>query len=351
MATKLPGVLSFQRGIILSDGVMRNLLKAASDGGFVVGKEVRVIRHGIRGVLPEKKKDSVSNIQRTESAKTAPSACGLCVEFSMRFVPFEGLMTGCSDKDYRKKVEAFIARFTSGDASEELKEVCRRYARNILNGRWLWRNRILGGVTVTATPHGAEPLVMRDGIMSGFSDYKREELELAEHILVGLLGREVTINVKGEIDFGFTGEVEVFPSQNMVTKKPDGFARSLYKVDMISRNDLRRVLDSARNDGEDAGEFIADMIDMGIAAIRDQKLGNALRTIDTWYAKDAAPIPVEPNGASLEFNEIMRSKNVSGQSLLKKIDEIMPGAPGHLNEEAAYLIALLIRGGVFSEGA
>ena len=48
---------------------------------------------------------------------------------------------------------------------------------------------------------------------------------------------------------------------------------------------------------------------MGHAALRDQKIGNALRTIDTWYPRyteHGRPLPVEPNGASLEAQEFFR---------------------------------------------
>jgi CRISPR-associated protein Csy3 len=62
------------------------------------------------------------------------------------------------------------------------------------------------------------------------------------------------------------------------------------------------------------------------------------------------PIPVEPNGASLETNSLHRKAvAANAKGLLTKIDEMVPSAT--FNPDAAYLIALIIRGGVFSEGA
>jgi CRISPR-associated protein Csy3 len=354
MSIKIPGVLSFQRGTIVTDGTLASIVPGESAERFV---PIKVIRHGIRGINNNPKGEDVAkiaNIQRTESAKTATNAIGLAVEFSFRTLPADRLLFGCSDPDYRRAVDGFIARFFVR-GMPEFDEVCLRYARNILNGRWLWRNRMLGEVSVSAKC--GDIVYKGDGShLNDFNDYTEDEKALAQNVIAsGFLSppnsAAPALSVEGRVTFGFTGEVEVFPSQNMVTNKPKGFARSLYKVDMISRKDLVSILSGASKDGDDAGEFMADMIDMGRAALRDQKIGNAIRTIDTWYPDYAGmPIPVEPNGASLETNSLYRKPvAANAKGLLAKIDEIVPSAT--FNPDAAYLIALIVRGGVFSEKA
>lgn len=346
MSIKLPSVLSVQRGTIVSDGLLSSLF---------VGKEppepIRVIRHGIRGIS-NKESAGPANIQRTESAKTASQAVGLEVSFAFRTIRGRDLLFACGEELYRRALDGFIDRFFRRDVPE-FEEVCRRYARNILNGRWLWRNRMLGEVSVEAICEEAKRTYVSEGSrLRDFLEYTENEKRLAEDVIAtGLVGSAAPVaNITGRVLFGFAGEVEVFPSQNMVTSKPKGFARSLYKVDMIARKDLFRIMGTARNDGEDAGEFMADMIDMGRAALRDQKIGNAIRTIDTWYPDcDGTPIPVEPNGANLEKNVLYRkNKGTGARDLLARIDEIAPSDT--FNPDAAYLIALLVRGGVFSEG-
>lgn len=346
MSSKLPSVLSIQRGTIVTDGVLRNLL--AKDREVVSGDPVRVIRHGIRGVLPKKEKDGVANPQRTESAKTCQDAIGLEVSFSLRMIPARDLPFSCSDPTYRQSLDSFIDRFFKRGVPE-FDEVCRRYARNVFNGRWMWRNRVFGPVRVSAQCNGevyqAEALPLHH-----FNDYTQTEERFASDVIAtGLLGGTAIASVTGRILFGFTGEVEVFPSQNMVTGKPRGFARSLYKVNTILRRDLLAIMDTVRGDGDDAGEFAADMIDMGNAALRDQKIGNALRTIDTWYPGfDGTPIPIEPNGANLEANVLFRDgKGTGAKDLLTQLDDFHPSQT--FDPRVAYLIALLIRGGVFSE--
>lgn len=349
MAIKIPDVLSLQRGTIVTDGIMKSII-VGKDGNEYL-EPVRVIRHGIRGVTAKEDTKNVSNIQRTESAKTSHNAIGVQVDFSYRAVEAKNLIFSSSDAAYRKAFDAAIGRlFYNENDVHELDEVCRRYARNILNGRWLWRNRVLGIVEVVAR-NGDKVFSGKGSTTSGFDNYTDDEVRLAKAIKNQLRGNDSTaIEVSGRVMFGFTGEVEVFPSQNMVTGKPKGFARSLYKVDTISRRDLLSIL--AVKDEDDAGEFAADMIDMGVAAIRDQKIGNAIRTIDTWYPgyeSENLVIPVEPNGASIEQNDFFRKGKSAADSVLSKIDEIHPD--GSFNGEIAYLIALAVRGGVFGKKA
>lgn len=346
MAMKLPDVLSIQRGFIITDGVMSSIV---DQDGAEMTKPIRVIRHGIRGTGTKEEKKSVSNLQRTESAKTSADAIGLQVDFSIKTIQADKLVYACSKPEYRTILNGFIDRFIN-NGSDELTEVCRRYARNMLNGRWLWRNRVLGDVSVTATV-GTETFSGNGSRLNDFDDYTMDEQRLAEYIIAGLRGDgSRAINVCGRVYFGFKGEVEVFPSQNMVTDKPKGFARSLYKIDMIPYRSLFSIISSSKKNGDDAGEYAADMIDMGRAALRDQKIGNAIRTIDTWYegyAPGGMIIPIEPNGASLERNEFLRKGRQEAKHVFSVIDEMQPSEV--FNENAAYAIGVLVRGGVLSQ--
>lgn len=345
MSVKLPAVLSVQRGTIVSDGVMSSVVPQSD--GSTKKESIRVIRHGIRGTNINPKGDDPSNIQRTESAKTCSSATGLEVRFAFRTIDATSLLFACASKDYRKALEEFVERFFQ-DGVPEFDELCRRYARNVLNGRWLWRNRTLGHVSVQANAQGNTYSSKGSSLMN-FNNYTNDEISFARDVIAaGFLGQHVAAEIVGTVDFGFTGQVEVYPSQNMVTSKPDGFARSLYKTDLIAQKDLLAILSTSKKNGADAGDFSADMIDMGRAALRDQKIGNALRTIDTWYPDfNGSPIPIEPNGASLEFNTIYRTKKSGSKELLTLIDELKPGTT--VDPRAIYVMALLVRGGVFSE--
>jgi CRISPR-associated protein Csy3 len=336
----LPSIFSVQRCMIISDAEMFNRIPDSA-GGF---KEtpIQVIRHGILGTQNVVGKDKdVKNPQRTESAKTDPGATGMVVEFSMSTITLDNAVFACNQNDFRASVQGFIERFKS---SGELREICNRYARNILNGRWLWRNRILGqNITVTVTCGNEQ--IMSDATArphSTFGDYTDNEKKLGDLLMLSLTEKPMQFVVTGTVDFGMAGSFEVFPSQNYVSDKPKGFARSLYKLSRISRQDLIRIMSK-----DDADTYSGDIIDMGNAAIRDQKIGNAIRTIDTWYegGNDATPIPVEPKGANIETNEVKRGGKNSLFETIIAVDDIVPAKDGEpLGQDAMFILANLVRG-------
>jgi CRISPR-associated protein Csy3 len=100
---KLPGVLSFRRSMIISDGLFFSLFKDASR------KPIQVVRHGIRGTqnlnitstgghesAKNAKDREVSNIQVTDSAKLAPSTSVLEVTFDLRFTNLNQALSSCA---------------------------------------------------------------------------------------------------------------------------------------------------------------------------------------------------------------------------------------------------------------
>ena len=338
---KLPGVLSFQRGFVISDGLFYNLYADGSDT-----KPVFVIRHGIRGtqnVNTDNDKD-VSNVQITETAKSDGSATGIKVSFSMRVLPLSQTLFACAgtdSRDIRDALNSFVERALP---SEGLQEVARRYARNVLNGRWLWRNPILGDTIAASVTDGNGTTIecgATQSPMKDFDNYSEQEKNLGHMFADNMIGGNLTAwTVDAVINFGFAGAVELFPSQNYVENKPKGFARPLYK---IGHPEYRE---------NDSLDVFKDTRVMGMAALRDQKIGNAIRTIDTWYASyktHGKPIPVEPNGASLDAQQFFRregaDRRTSAFELMKRINQVDPNS-----HEGMFMIASLMRGGVFSEG-
>lgn len=350
---KLPGSLSLQRGSMLSDGLMYS--------GYADPTQkptpLNVIYHGIRGtqnVAGDKGKGSavgnargreVSNVQHTESAKLATGADYLLVEFSMRFLDLKHILFACapSKTDLMEDIQQFKLAFqdfvTRSKSSEGLQHVAARYVRNIANARWLWRNRVIADAITVEVLVGKEttPRFSFDALnipLNHFNNFSESELALAKIVAAHLRGEsDETLKIRAKVYFGM-GNVEVFPSQNYLEKeaKKTGFSRSLYKIGIVPLQT----------------KDLTDNQELGQAAMRDQKIGNALRTIDTWYPKYAErqlPIPVEPNGASLEAQEFFRSKKTSAFDLMKQIGSLDPNT-----DEGMFMLACLVRGGVYSEG-
>jgi len=344
---QLPAVLSFQRGLLVTDAPFYNLI-GERETDYFRDAPVRVIRHGIRATqnVSEGAKTSektgtrdVANIQQTESAKLRQDATGLVVEFSLRPLELARTLHACGSgkaeirRAMRESVDDFIARALD---SEAVMNVSLRYARNVLNGRWLWRNRIVADSVAIQVFGGDESIAEVDALTvptDHFDEPSDAERAVARRMVEAFGGkRGLGMTVRATLEFGATGVLEVYPSQNYV-ERVKGYARSLYKLPGSS---VRIDRDAP-----------PDIIELGTAALRDQKIGNALRTIDTWY--DDYPnvlraIPVEPRGASLDLLEFFRSGQTSAFKLLGRLAEIDPES-----DDGLFVIATMIRGGVFGE--
>lgn len=347
MSVKLPPVLGIQRALVITDARMQNILSNDKV------KDVLVFEHGIIGTQNINSKAGLikppANLQRLESAKLDPEAKMMKVSFEIRGSDISNLVSVCSDGkekkglaiNMKKSLEDFINKAKEVDAFQIL---CQRYARNILNGRWLWRNKNYAvSVNIKVTKHNLannENEIIADVSAfdiptKHFNDFSKEEKKIAKVLADNLTNKDYsTLYVDAVIDFGTRSSVEVYPSQNYCDKgsSKEGIGRSLFKLPLA---------DSSLVNSMGSGFKV-----VGRAAIRDQKISNAIRTIDDWYEDYenlGIIIPVEPLGASIETNSLIRVNNKdNGFKILERIDELDP-----ISKDGLFLLALLIRGGVY----
>ena len=354
---RLPSVLALRRCVINTDAALQYLDQNGT------AYPVRVFHLGIRGTqnqsatktkkgetVHDAKVFEVANLQDGEVARTGADMQAITAQFSLRFTPLSQGIEACTDdgdadiKLMRKFLKDFIER-ACGEESEGVEEVSRRIARNVCNGRWLWRNRdVAQTMSITISDQDSGDVIARVddalGVPSmSFDNYSQPELTVAARIADGLCGRSKSaVSVKAEFTMGVKGSTEVFCSQNYIvdTRKPrpeDKAGRSLYKLPI--------ALSEADRDANVVGQ----------AAYRDAKVWNALRTFDTWYpgfAEIETPIPIEPLGASLE-HAIHFRPHAGKQTFfdyLKHINTIDARSP-----KGMFCIGCLIRGGVFGEKA
>lgn len=347
---KSPAVLAFQRGIDISDGMFFNVDENGNETPLMVN------RHGIRCTQNVNKKstkdesvasaataEEVRNLQITDSAKTSSDAVGINVRFGLKIMSLDNALHSIADAKGKGGVDltafkASIVDFNNrSKGSNGLSEVARRYARNLANGRWLWRNRnrainIEVLVKVFDKSHDLVEELKFDAFsisINDFDDYSLEENKLSKYLKQSLEGdSRLFYEVTANMDLGYNPTSEVFPSQMFLGEgKKDGNASSkaLYRINPVAW------------DGSDVGEI-------GQAAIRDAKIGNALRTIDTWYdnGESVRPIPVEPVGANITDQCFYRQGKKSAFEYIKMLNEIDPNSP-----DGMFMIASLIRGGVY----
>lgn len=331
---KTASVLAFERKLDPSDAVMAagewNDRAASHRWGAA-----QVVEKSVRGTISNrlKAKDAdpakldaaiqSPNLQRVDVAALPHDRDTLRVHFTLRVLSGAGVPSACNDAAYREKLEATITTYREKLGFDEL---ARRYATNLAAGRFLWRNRVGAEaceVIVELTKDGKPAAAWTfdaDVITKGaFPSAAPEVSALASEISAGLSGvRPVLLTVVAHVRLG-AGQ-EVFPSQELILdkKKDGGKSKTLYQVG-------------------------------GAAAMHSQKIGNALRTIDTWYEPDAVrPIAVEPYGSVTSEGHAYRPPR-DKLDFYTLLDEWVLRDKEPVAGQQHFVMANLVRGGVFGE--
>jgi len=266
------------------------------------------------------------NLQTVDVATLPSDADTLKVGFSLRILGGVGTPSACNNTNYQLKLRSTVEGYVEEYGFSEL---ARRYACNLSNGRFLWRNR-LGAEDVVVEvahmvngqPHQTWSFNALEMSLRNFEQTTKSEgalLELTNLIAEGLSNaRHVLLHVTASVRIG-AGQ-EVFPSQELILDKAkNAKSKTLYQVN-------------------------------GIAGMHSQKIGNAIRTIDNWYegAEENGPIPVEPYGSVTTQGKAYRkpTEKVDFYSLLDNwiLKDKVPQA-----EQQHFVMAIMIRGGVFGD--
>lgn len=244
----------------------------------------------------------------------------LKVSFSMRVVGNLGQPFGCNSPDFSSAIRTKVTEFKQG---EGIKTLAHRYAYNLANGRFLWRNRV-GAEEIKIHVKAAGETFVFDAYDFSLNDFDKSSdstdlQKLAAIISEGLKGDEqsfVLVEVDAFVKLGH--QQHVFPSQEMNMGEK---GKSLFKLE-------------------------------GCAAIHNVKIGNAIRTIDTWYeryAEQGQPIAIEPFGAVTQIGDAFRKNKKEGDLYSTMLDWVNDNELSL--EQQAYVIGNLIRGGVFSKSS
>ncbi len=334
---KTASVLAFERKLDPSDALFTSGNWAARTQA-ADWKPVGLREKSVRGTISNRLKTSGQdpakldaaiqnpNLQTVDVAALPADADTLKVQFTLRVLGGTGRPSACNDAAYRSKLLETVDGYVRQHGFNEL---ARRYAANLANGRFLWRNRIGAEqveVTVShlrdgkpaqqwtfdALAHSLHDLVAPAGEAAALA-------ELGELIAAGLAGdNHVLLQVTAFVCMG-AGQ-EVFPSQELILDKAAGKkSKTLYHVDKV-------------------------------AAIHSQKLGNALRTVDTWYPEAASngPIAVEPYGSVTTQGKAYRQPKEK-QDFYNLLDAWVLKDKAPPVEQQHFVIATLVRGGVFGE--
>lgn len=329
---KTPSVLAFERVLDVSDAFFwqKNSQDAENKKSLVTVQE-----KSVRGTISNRLKNAVANdptkldaetqkpnLQTVDSSSLDENNDTLMASFTCKVLPFTGKPNVCNNQDYQQALLAVVKDYQQ---TQGVKVLAKRYAINIANARWLWRNRVgAEKITVTVTLD-KESLTFnaKDFALNDFNSADKNLAQLANWIEQGLMGEKfVILAVKAEAQVGY-GQ-EVYPSQELILDTGSKKSKVLYRVGDISKNH---------------------------AGMHSQKISNAIRTIDTWYPEyedNHFPIAIEPYGAVTTLGKAFRQPK-QGKDFYSLFDKwVLKGETPDVNQQH-YVMGVLIRGGVFGE--
>jgi len=318
-------MLAFERKLETSDGLMfsGNWNEKERQGEWeVIPVTKRLNRSTISnyGTSVEDMKKPNPKASDSDDANLPLNKDTLKVSFSLRVVGNLGKPFGCNDPGFESAIVAKVNEFKD---SNGVSELAYRYAYNIANGRFLWRNRVGADEISIHVTVGNDPALdfnAYDFSLVNFDENKEHAdlNKLAAIIEAGLKGDSesfVLVNVDAYVKLGVLQHV--FPSQEMNMNEK---GKTLFQLD-------------------------------GCAAMHNVKIGNAIRTIDTWYPRyteEKQPIAIEPFGAVTQRGEAYRKKDVDLYTLM--VNWVNSEKDNDINDDQkSYVTANLIRGGVFSK--
>ena len=321
-----PSVLAFESKLACSDAVMfsgnweNRDNKAAWTAIQVTEKSVRgTISNRLKGAKASKIDAEVekANLQTVDNAALPFDADTLKVTFTLRVLGELAQPSTCNNPEYQAALAEKIKTYVQENG---FKELAKRYATNLANGRFLWRNRVGAEQVDVRISHHEQQWIFeaQDLSLKTFNHDCNKLTQISSIIEQGLLGEKATLlTIEAYVQLG--GAQTVFPSQELVM-----------------------------NTGKDKSKFLYQL--GGQAAMHSQKIGNALRTIDTWYPQsdEFGPIAIEPYG-SVTNRGVAYRKPKDKTDFYTILDHWMlkDNVP-ELNEQH-YLMAMIIRGGVFGE--
>lgn len=325
----IASVLAFEKKMVPSDGYMYG---TTWEDRYTVSTPIHLVEKSVRGTISNRLKNAVkndpvklnaevekANLQTVDSASLAMDHDTLKLSFTLKVLPVSQ-PSACNNEEHYSKIGHMISAYRE---KYGFKEIAKRYALNIANGRFLWRNRIgAEQIEIVVRAKEMQKEWVFDAYQYELNCFDAEDTaikELAAYIADALCGNRSAAFI--EIDaYALLGRgQEVYPSEELILDKGRGRkSKVLYEVD-------------------------------GVAAMHSQKLGNALRTIDTWYPDYMdKPIAVEPYGAVTNLGKAYRP-GTSKKDFYTLFDKYSVGEALECEDDEHYVMAVLVRGGVFGQ--
>ena len=331
-------VLAFEKKLVTSDGYMYGTtwenrgvvvplaLKEKSVRGTISNRLNKAIKGDPQKLNAEVEK---ANLQRVDACSLEPEQDTLRLDFTLKVLGGVTEPSACNNPSFKQTYSEASQAYID---SEGFKELARRYVINLANGRFLWRNRV-GVEAIEVVIHAKNNSVDEHFTFNGseistrhFDCQEKGVDDLAQLVANALSSQDEYLLLDISCYAKVGRAQEVYPSEELVLDKSN------------SKDKKSKILYSVN----------------GIAAMHSQKIGNALRTIDTWYPEHdnpqsgVGPIAIEPYGAVTNLGKAFRTPKEK-QDFYTHFDKWARGGKLDCIEEEHYVMAVLVRGGVFGE--
>ncbi len=338
---KTASVLAFERKLDPSDALFYAGLWDER-GNAANWSAVEIREKSVRGTIsnrlktkdqdPAKLDASIQqpNLQTVDVAALPNNADTLQVRFTLRILGGAGTPSACNNADYQARLRDTVQGYVD---QHSFAELARRYAHNLANGRFLWRNRM-----------GAEQIEINISHLQQGEAHQQwtfDALDLSLRSFDTPLGAsDALAKMSGVVEQGLAG-------REFVLLEVSAFARMGNGQEVYPSQEL--ILDR----GDKKGQKSKTLYDVDkVAGMHSQKVGNALRTIDTWYPnpddEQLGPIAVEPYGSVTSQGRAYRQPKAKMDFYNLLDGWVLKDNPPAV-EQQHYVMANLIRGGVFGE--
>ncbi len=328
----IASVLAFEKKLAPSDGYFYG----TTWENRTEAKALKLIEKSVRGTISNRLKPAIQNdplklnaevekpnLQKVDACALGENQDTLKLSFTLKVLGGVETPSACNNEiffnAYQEVAKKYIQQYG-------FSELAKRYALNIVNGRFLWRNRVgAEKVEVIVTLNNQSPISFNafEYSLHDFDTVDSKVQALAEQIAQALKGELPYLLIKVDA-YALVGTAqEVFPSEELVLDKGKG--------------DKSKIL-YAVND---------------VAAMHSQKIGNALRTIDTWYPEfedKQMAIAIEPYGAVTNLGKAYRTPKEK-KDFFTLFDKYALGESLDSEQQEHYVMAVLVRGGVFGQSA
>lgn len=325
-------VLAFEKKLVPSDGYFYG----TTWENRTEQSALKLIQKSVRGTVSNRLKPAVAsdplklnaevekaNLQKVDACALGEHQDTLKVAFSLKVLGGIEKPSACNNETFFNSYQTVAKNYIQQHGFTEL---AKRYALNIANARFLWRNRVGAEkveVVVTVNEQDAVTFNAFDYALHDFNNADSKVQQLADQIAQALKGEVPYLLIKIEA-YALVGKgQEVYPSEELVLDKGKG--------------DKSKILYQVNN----------------VAAMHSQKIGNALRTIDTWYPEfddKKTAIAIEPYGAVTNLGKAYRTPKAK-QDFFSLFDKYAVGESLENTEQEHYVMAVLVRGGVFGQSS